>query len=174
MSFKIYENLALLNGLSPQEARAAFLDCCGSTAWADEMVNSRPFPMLDDLFETAEKSWFALGPADWLEAYAAHPKIGSKKPAASQGTQAAAWSAGEQAGTRQAADKTKRELEELNHLYETKFGFIFIVCASGKTAEEMLAICRARLKNSLETELKLAAIEQQKITEIRLGKLLER
>jgi OHCU decarboxylase len=174
VSFKIYENLAWLNGLSLEDARGVFLDCCGSTAWADDMAEARPFAMVEDLFEAAEKIWFALCPADWLEAYAAHPKIGSKKPAASQGSQAAAWSAGEQSGTRQAADQTMLDLEELNRLYEEKFGFIFIVCATGKVAEEMLAICRARLSNSMETELKLAAIEQYKITEIRLGKLLEK
>ena len=174
MSFKIYENLAWLNELPPSDARDAFLACCGSTNWADEMAEARPFPMVEHLFETAEKTWFALSPADWLEAYAAHPKIGSKKRAASQGTKAAEWSAGEQSGTQQAADTTMQELAELNRLYEEKFGFIFIVCATGKTAEEMLAICRARLANSMETELRLAAIEQNKITEIRLGKLLEK
>jgi OHCU decarboxylase len=174
VSFKIYENLAWLNGLSLDDALTTFRDCCGSTSWAEEMVHARPFAMVEDLFETAEKTWFSLSPSDWLEAYAAHPKIGSKKPAASQGEKAAAWSAGEQSGTQQAADETMRELSELNRLYEEKFGFIFIVCATGKTAEEILAICRARLANSMETELRLAAIEQHKITEIRLGKLLER
>lgn len=130
--------------------------------------------MLDDLFETGERIWFALSTADHLEAFAAHPKIGSKKPAASQKRQAASWSAGEQSGVSGAGKDVKQQLAEANRLYENKFGFIFIVCATDKSADEMLAICRARIGNSAETELKLAAVEQWKITEIRLNKLLER
>lgn len=137
------------------------------------MADSRPFEMLENLFETAEQTWFALSTADHLEAFAAHPKIGSTKPAASQKKQAADWSAGEQSGVSDAGDDVKQQLADANRLYEEKFGFIFIVCATGKSADEMLAVCRARTRNSVETELKLAAIEQWKITEIRLNKLLE-
>ena len=151
-----------------------FLDCCGSTAWANAMASARPFPMLENLFEAAEKKWFALPPADWLEAFAAHPKIGSKKPASAQMKTAAKWSKDEQSGVDEADAKVREELAETNSLYQERFGFIFIVCATGKTADEMLAIAKARLGNSIETELKLAAIEQQKITEIRLSKLLEK
>jgi OHCU decarboxylase len=138
------------------------------------MAKARPFRLVEDLLQCAEKKWFALPPADWLEAYAAHPKIGAGKGAPSQKRQSAKWSKGEQAGVTTADANTKAKLAELNGLYEQKFGFIFIVCATGKTAEEMLAICKARLGNSVETELRLAAVEQQKITEIRLTKLLEK
>lgn len=138
------------------------------------MADSRPFEMLEDLFETAEQTWFALSTADHLDAFAAHPKIGSTKPAASQKKQAADWSASEQSGVSDAGDDVKQQLVDANRLYEEKFGFIFIVCATGKSADEMLAICRARTGNSAETELKLAAVEQWKITEIRLNKLLEK
>lgn len=174
MKFEIYKNLADINSLSPAEAEAAFLDCCGSTEWARAMTKSRPFRLVEDLFTCAAKKWLALPPADWLEAFAAHPKIGSKKAANTQKSRAADWSMDEQASTAAAGAKTKEELAELNRLYEEKFGFIFIVCAAGKTADEMLAICKARLGNSVETELRLAAVEQQKITEIRLTKLLEK
>ena len=174
MTFEIYKNLGEINALTPADAEAVFLDCCGSREWARSMTKARPFRMVEDLFQCAAKKWFALPPADWLEAFAAHPKIGSSKPAASQKKQAAKWSKGEQAGASTTDAKTKTALAELNRLYEEKFGFIFIVCATGKTAKEMLAICKARLGNSVETELRLAASEQQKITEIRLAKLLEK
>jgi OHCU decarboxylase len=138
------------------------------------MAAARPYDMIEDLYTTAEQTWFDLSTGDHLEAFAAHPKIGSSKPADTQKEQAADWSKGEQSGVGAAADGVKRELAEANRLYEEKFGFIFIVSATGKSADEMLAICRARTRNSLETELKLAAIEQWKITEIRLNKLLEK
>ena len=173
MSIPIYKNLARLNEVSTSEAEAAFLDCCGSHQWARSMASERPFRMVEHLFTAAERIWRGLSPADYLEAFAAHPKIGSKKAAASQRARAAGWSAGEQSGTASAEKKVLDELREANRLYEEKFGFIFIVCATGKTAGEMLAICKARLGNSMESELAIAADEQLKITEIRLTKLLE-
>lgn len=174
MTFEIYKNLAEINAMSAPDAEAVFLDCCGSTEWARSMAALRPFKLVDDLYQWAGKKWFALPPADWLEAFAAHPKIGSKKSAAAQKKQAAEWSKGEQSTAASADERTKAKLAELNTAYEKRFGFIFIVCATGKTADEILAICKARFGNSVETELRLAAAEQQKITEIRLTKLLEK
>jgi len=138
------------------------------------MAATRPFAMIEDLFATADKTWSSLSIADHLEAFAAHPKIGSKRAAASQKVQAAKWSAGEQSGVDSAAQNVRSELDDANRLYEDRFGFIFIVCASGRSAEEMLAICRARFGNSVETELAIAAEEQRRITQIRLNKLLEK
>lgn len=172
--YHIYRNLELLNQLAPVEAESVFKDCCGSTEWARRMAAARPFVMLDDLFRSAERNWMSLTPADWLEAFASHPKIGSTKPSPSQKTLSAEWSRGEQASVKSAGELTLNQLAEANRLYLEKFGFIFIVCATGKSAEEMLAICRARLGNSIETELSIAAVEQSKITEIRLNKFLER
>ena len=137
------------------------------------MADARPYALLETLYERAESVWYALSIADQLEAYAAHPKIGSKKAAASQKKRAADWSAGEQSGVTTAESEVVEQLAAVNRLYEKKFGFIFIVCATGKSVDEMLAICRARLGNTPETELKIAAEEQRKITEIRLNKLLE-
>lgn len=174
MKSHIYRNLAELNDLPADTAEAAFLDCCGSKTWARRMSGSRPFRLLTYLFETGEEIWFSLSINDHLEAFAAHPKIGSTKAAASQKKRAADWSGGEQSKAADATDDVKQQLAEANRLYQEKFGFIFIVCATGRSADEMLAICRARTRNSVETELKLAAIEQWKITEIRLNKLLEK
>ena len=174
MSFEIYKNLAWLNELPHAEAESVFRDCCGSTVWASRMAECRPFVMLENLYAAADDIWFSLSPADHLEAFAAHPQIGSKNAAPSQKKQAAYWSAGEQSGVSNAAENVREQLADANRLYKNKFGFIFIVYASGKTADEMLAICRARLGNSVETELKIAAQEQHKITETRLNKLLEK
>lgn len=137
------------------------------------MTAARPFRMVEDMFEKAEGIWLGLRQADWLEAFAAHPKIGSKVAAPKQQAKSAAWSKGEQAAVENAADAVREALDAANRLYEGKFGFIFIVCATGKTADEMLAVCRARLGNSAETEMEIAAEEQRKITEIRLSKHLE-
>ncbi len=172
--FKIYKNLAWLNELPDEEAERAFRDCCGSSVWAEMMAASRPFPMLEDLYQRAEKVWFSLPVADHLEAFASHPKIGSNKAAGKQAERAADWSSKEQASVDATTNDVRKHLADANRLYEEKFGFIFIVCASGKTADEMLAICRARLGNSVETELQIAAEEQAKITGLRLDKLLEK
>ncbi|HVF47351.1 MAG TPA: 2-oxo-4-hydroxy-4-carboxy-5-ureidoimidazoline decarboxylase [Pyrinomonadaceae bacterium] len=173
-TFQIYKNLAWLNDLPEAQAESAFRDCCGSVRWARRMALARPFRVLDDLYETAEKLWWSLSPGDHLEAFAAHPKIGSKGSATGPKAKSAQWSKGEQSRVEGAPAAVRRALAEANRLYEKKFGFIFIVCATGKSAEEMLAICKARLGNSVETEIRLAAEEQRKITEIRLNKLLER
>ena len=137
------------------------------------MTEKRPFALLEDLFETGGRIWFSSSPADRLEAFAAHPKIGTEKGTKTQSRKSAASSASEQSNVKDASPHVLTALADANRLYEQKFGFIFIVFAQGKTAEEMLAICRARYGNSVETELQLAAEEQHKITEARLIKLLE-
>ena len=137
------------------------------------MIEARPFADVSALLNQAAQIWQNLETEDWLEAFAAHPKIGAKKAVSHQTAQSAEWSKGEQSGTQTAADSVKIELEEANRLYENKFGFIFIVCATGKNAAEMLEICRERLNNDADMEIRIAADEQRKITEIRLKKLLE-
>ena len=174
VTYAIYKNLAEINELPTEEALKTFLDCCGSRRWAETMTGARPFPTLERLFHLAEETWFSLSTVDHLEAFAAHPKIGDRKPGDRQGERAAAWSSSEQSAVDQANTNTTAELAEINRLYHDKFGFIFIVCATGKSAEEMLAIAKARIRNSIETELKIAAEEQNKITRIRLEKLLEK
>ncbi|HEX8906245.1 MAG TPA: 2-oxo-4-hydroxy-4-carboxy-5-ureidoimidazoline decarboxylase [Longimicrobiaceae bacterium] len=164
--------LAELNALPEDEAFAAFLTCCGSTRWAGEMAARRPFRSQADVHDTAGDVWDELGPEDWDEAFAAHPRIGERKAAPAQSAQAAAWSAQEQSGAASAGQDVAAALAEGNREYEERFGRIYIVCATGKTAEEMLAILRARLANDPETELRAAAGEQAKITRLRLEKLL--
>lgn len=162
-----------LNQAAKETAETAFLNCCGSQTWARKMVEARPFNDVAALINQAERIWRNLDAQDWLEAFAAHPKIGAKKAASKQQRQSAEWSKSEQSGTQTADELILEELARANSLYERKFGYIFIVCATGKTAEEMLALCQARLKNSDVREIQIAADEQKKITEIRLKKLLE-
>lgn len=136
------------------------------------MTESRPFLDVNDLVAKAETTWWALGAEDWLEAFRAHPKIGEQKAALAQSEQARNWSAQEQSGVTDAAAEIKAALAARNQEYEQRFGFIFIVCASGKTSEEMLALLTQRLENDSKTELRVAAEEQQKITQLRLEKLI--
>jgi len=136
------------------------------------MSEARPFGNTQHLLGEADRLWSSLNAQDWLEAFRAHPKIGEQKAAARQSEQTQAWSAQEQSSVHEAATSTKAALAQGNRQYERQFGFIFIICATGKTAEEMLSILNRRLQNSPETELEVAADEQRKITRLRLEKLL--
>ncbi|HLL14865.1 MAG TPA: 2-oxo-4-hydroxy-4-carboxy-5-ureidoimidazoline decarboxylase [Pyrinomonadaceae bacterium] len=166
------EGLERLNSASVSEAETELLKCCGSTGWARTLAARRPFGDARELLKAADEVWRNLSVRDWLEAFAAHPRIGGHKAERAQHAQAEGWSEQEQSGARDAARATLEELAEANRAYEDKFGHIFIVCATGKTAEEMLALLRARLSNGADTELRTAAGEQGKITRLRLEKLL--
>ena len=157
------DRLNNFNALPVDEATELLLPCCGSRAWAHRMAESRPFQSLDELREKSDRIWWSLSGEDWREAFAAHPRIGAK---------GSRWSEAEQAGARGADAQVLAELVEANREYETRFDHIFIVCATGKTAAEMLGLLRARLGNDPETEVRIAAEEQRKITNLRLEKLL--
>ena len=161
-----------LNKASYKEAETDLLACCGSCAWAQQMAQTRPFNNLTGLLRMAEQIWWSLDAPDWLEAFASHPKIGEGKAVRAQSAQSSQWSEHEQAGTRTAHSETLAALAEANRAYEEKFGYIFIVCATGKNSEEMLSLCRQRLSHAPQAELRIAAEEQRKITEIRLKKLV--
>jgi OHCU decarboxylase len=167
------EGLARLNSFGAAEAETELLKCCGSTEWARALSARRPFVDAPELFASSDEVWWNLSEADWLEAFAAHPRIGGRDRAArAQHAQAEDWSRQEQASARDAARATLDELAAANRAYEEKFGHIFIVCATGKTADEMLSLLHARLSNEASTELRIAAGEQSKITRLRLEKLL--
>ena len=161
-----------LDTLVREEAEAELLACCGSPAWARAMSARRPFRSLASVLEAADTVWRGLGEGDWLEAFKAHPPIGGKKAEKAQDARAHGWSEKEQAGVGAAAEETLAALAEGNRAYDARFGHIFIVCATGKGADEMLGLLRARLGNDPATELGIAAEEQRKITRIRLEKLL--
>ena len=166
-------NYESLEALPPDEALKEFLKCCGSVKWAQAMVQLRQYATtVGGLVLLGNEMWWTLEPEDWLEAFRSHPKIGEKKAAAEVSIQSKQWSGQEQSGVQTAAQKTLDELAQLNREYEEKFGFIFIVCASGKSADEMLTLLSERLPNDAEVELGIAAAEQAKITELRLKKLV--
>jgi allantoicase len=162
--------LAALNAMSDADATAELQRCCGSQKWAAAMAAARPFEDRDALLRIGERTWWSLGVDDHLEAFAAHPKIGEGKTPA---TGDAKWSQAEQRGAAVATGATLAALAEANRVYEAQLGFIFIVCASGRSADEMLVDLRARLSNSREVELRTAAEEQAKITRLRLSRLVQ-
>jgi OHCU decarboxylase len=133
------------------------------------MTAARPFGNAESLAEAADRTWRGLSKDDWLEAFGAHPTIGAAPP---ESDRTNAWARQEQSGTRVASPETLAELALLNREYAERFGHVFLVCATGKSADEMLALGRQRLRNDPETELAIAAEEQRKITRLRLEKLL--
>jgi len=162
-----------LNTLLRAEAEAELLTCCGARAWAGGMAELRPFRSLADVLTAADAVWRGLGPNDWLEAFRAHPRIGEGRAEKPQDERARRWSEKEQGGVAGADAETMAALAAENHAYYERFAHIFIVCATGKSAGEMLALLRARLGNDPAHELHVAAEEQRKITRIRLEKLLD-
>ncbi len=160
-----------LNAMTSKDAQGAFLRCCGSQAWARRMAALRPFAHEKDVYSAALREWGALGREDWLEAFEHHPRIGERSMERAGAT--ADWAKQEQAGAASASRETFRLLEEGNRAYEQKFGHVYLVCASGKTAEQMLAILESRLGNDATTELRIAAEQQSEITRLRLERLLK-
>jgi OHCU decarboxylase len=168
----VNQTLAAWNTAPEQTAIEAMLTCCGATRWAAAMIAARPIPTPESLHATADSIWSKMREPDWLEAFACHPRIGSRKPATHASSQSTSWSNQEQSSTESAAEQTLSRLAALNAQYEERFGFTYIVCATGRSAEEMLAILERRLSSDRPTELAEAAEQQRQITHIRLKKWL--
>lgn len=154
-----------LDVVPASQAMKILQECCGASRWVLAMVNRRPFGSREAVLAAADEIWTSLDGDDWREAFAYHPRIGERTTSA--------VAAKEQSGVTDATNLVRQALAEANRDYEERFGYIYIVCATGKSAEEMLAIAQARLQNDPDTELKVAAEEQRKITRLRLQKLLE-
>ena len=165
-------DLSSFNLLSDDAATSELEKCCSAGRWVRGVAARRPFATFAELRVAADEVWWSLAPADWLEAFRGHPKIGEQRGPQHPSAQAQHWSKQEQSGVLGSSDETTALLAKLNREYEEKFGYIFIVCATGKSATEMLAILRERLDNDAATELSVAAGEQAKITQLRLAKLL--
>ncbi len=161
-----------LNMCPPPQAERDLLGCCASRRWAAALVAKRPFQSFDALLRGARETWDGLGREDWLEAFAAHPRIGDRGGVEPGGSRDNAWSREEQSGMDSAASATRDRLARLNADYERRFRHVYLVCATGKSADELLAILEGRLSNTPEHELRVAAGEHARITEIRLAKLL--
>jgi len=167
------KSLARFNALPRQRALRALLDSCGSRKWGQQMAERRPFANESELFEIASKTWSGLDRADWLEAFQHHPPIGENRAKARQSATASRWSTTEQSSTQKAGPHVLEALAEQNRAYAEKFGYVFLICATGKSSEEILNALRQRFPNDPDTELRIAVEEQRKITRLRLEKLLE-
>ena len=164
--------LSDLNALAPAARAEALATCCGSPAWVDDLNLLFPFESEDALLAAAEHVWYGLTETDWREAFAQHPKIGDVSALRAKFASTAAWAASEQGAVSQASAETLGALAAGNDAYEQHFGYLFIVCATGKSAADILALLRARLPHSPAEEIKVAMAEQAKITRLRLQKLL--
>ena len=165
--------VARLDRFTPKEANAALKACAASPRWVDAMLESRPFATTRHLFDEADRTWRKLGHDDFREAMRAHPRIGEREASAQREAGEKAWSRKEQSGMSAATEEQKREMRELNAAYEAKFGFVYIVCATGKTGDELIEIAKNRLKNDPAAEIAIAGEELFKIATLRLEKLLD-
>jgi 2-oxo-4-hydroxy-4-carboxy-5-ureidoimidazoline decarboxylase len=163
--------LSSWNAASVDEALDAMVACCGAQRWAAAMVARRPIGSVEQLSEAADEVWSTMEEADWMEAFACHPRIGERK-ATHASAQSAAWSRQEQMSANTAAERILSDLAAGNARYEQRFGFTYIVCATGRSAEEMLEILNRRLASDRAAELREAAEQQRQIMQIRLGKWL--
>jgi 2-oxo-4-hydroxy-4-carboxy-5-ureidoimidazoline decarboxylase len=161
-----------LNGLPLEEAQAEFLRCCGSHRWAQAMARARPFSSEASVYAKAGELWSQTTPEDWREAFTHHPRIGDVSKLRERFKATGAWSEQEQKGVQGAGDEVLHALAAGNREYEARFGFIFLICATGKSAQEILGHLRERLNNPPQLELRIAAGEQAQITRLRLEKLL--
>jgi OHCU decarboxylase len=160
------ETLDRFNSLPRDDAELRLRTCCGSRAWASAVAGQRPYADMQALTNAADAVWNSLEPADWLEAFAAHPRLGESgghSPDASSREQSRIISAGE---------KTLAELAKQNRIYEERFGHVFLISAAGRSADEVLGALRERINNDPAAEIKVAAEEQRKITRLRLESML--
>ncbi|MCW3106643.1 MAG: uraD [Segetibacter sp.] len=164
--------LTELNTLDKPLQKEALTKCCGAHAWVEKMIDIFPVYNVETLLNEGEKIWYQCNEDDWREAFTYHPKIGDINVLKEKFASTIKWAEGEQAAVKQTSNEVLEALAEGNKLYEEKFGYIFIVCATGKSAEEMLALLKERLPNKSEDEIKIAMEEQNKITKLRLQKLL--
>jgi len=165
-------DIQALNQLPPVQLKEALARCCGATNWIARMTAAFPVKNEQQLFSEAERIWYACTESDWREAFTHHPKIGDINSLKEKFASTSQWAQGEQSAVRHTSYEVLQALAKGNAAYEQKFGYIFIVCATGKGAEEMLALLEARLHNDPADEINIAMAEQNKITHIRLQKLL--
>lgn len=159
------------NNSTIQNIKEELFKCCGCTSWVEKLSKKFPFASIEGLKNESDKIWFSLSEKDWKEAFSHHPKIGDIKSLEKKFASTKQWATGEQAGVTIASQSVLQELKEGNEVYEKKFGYNFIVCATGKSAEEMLSVLKQRLTNAPEDEIKIAIQEQNKITHLRIDKL---
>lgn len=164
-------NIEIAKSWTKEKATEQLLRCCGCKSWAERVAERLPAGSWDELLTSIALSFDKMQDEEWLEAFSAHPKIGDLESMRKKFANTRAWSEGEQGGMNEAAADLLEQLAAANHKYEEKNGFIFIVCASGKSPREMLTLLNQRMDNDRQTEIKIASEEQKKITQLRLEKL---
>jgi len=169
--YPIKMTLEEFNKQSLEKVREDLFRCCGSTTWLNKLLQHFPFQSLQDLKICSDKAWLSCTEKDWMEAFSHHPKIGEKAGENKKHSSTKEWAEQEQSGVNDAGQTILVELAEANKTYESKYGYIFIVCAAGKSAAEMLALLKNRLNNDPEKEMHIAAGEQNKITHLRIDKI---
>ena len=152
------------NNADVEKLSPLLVNCCGSAEWIEKILAGRPYASVEELKAFSTKTWFELSVRDWLEAFLSHPEIGDLNSLKEK------FSGQEQAGVADVSEEVLTELRELNIEYKKKHGFVFLIFATGKTAEEMLEALKARINNTTEEELKNASIEHDKITLLRIDK----
>ena len=165
-------NLRQLNHMPPHFLRDELQRCCGAKKWVNTLIAQHPYASEEVLHEISDKAWARCDEADFKEAFLHHPKIGDIESIKKKFASTSHWSSGEQSGVEEADMGVLEDLAQMNDRYEAKFGFIFIVCATGKSASEMLAMVKERINNEAHKEIHIAAEEQRKIMHIRINKLL--
>jgi 2-oxo-4-hydroxy-4-carboxy-5-ureidoimidazoline decarboxylase len=165
-------SLARLNHLPAPEAADHLRACCGASRWVEGMIARRPFADVESLLAAADGVWQACEPMDWVEAFAHHPRLGERHATTMVSATARGWSAGEQGAAGRADEATRAALARASAAYERRFDRIYIVCAAGRSAQELLADIERRMRHDPDRELAVAAEEQRKITRLRLLKLL--
>ena len=168
VAFVCMEHWRRIETAPEEEARQLLRTCCGASRWVERMLIRRPYGSRDAALSAASEEWFALSPDDWAEAFGHHPRIGDRDALRRKFAATRALSEREQSGVSAASEEVLAALLEGNREYEARFGYIFIVCATGRTADEMLALLRARLQNDPQTEIRIAAEEHAKICALRL------
>ena len=163
--------IAEFDHFSLEKKKELLLQCCGSSAWITRMLAEPAFEDLVDIMEVAEEKWYECNEADWLEAFEHHPQIGDVNSLKEKFASTKEWVSAEQSGVNSASQNILQQLTDTNKKYRERFGYIFIVCATGRSAEEMLGLIQRRMNNSPEEEIKIAMAEQNKITKLRLEKL---
>lgn len=166
-------SLQTLNEAAESDAAHMLRQCCTSERWINRMTAGRPYSSAEELRKAADENWKGLDAEDYLQAFEGHPKIGDISSLKAKYANTKELAAGEQSSVNVASDTVIQRLADGNTTYEEKFGFIFIVCATGKSAQEMSDLLQARLPNDRQAELTNAAEEQRKIFQLRLNKLLE-
>jgi 2-oxo-4-hydroxy-4-carboxy-5-ureidoimidazoline decarboxylase len=160
------------NGMDADTAVREVLPCCGSRTWSEELAKLRPFVTVEDLFAASDSVWLASSEEAWQEAFDSHPRIGEREASVQATDESLRWSASEQRDAMSEDAVVQQALAEGNRQYEARFGRIFIVCASGRSAAEILAALGVRMNNDAGTELREAVEQQRQITQLRLRRWL--